>query len=414
MSETTTERKLIVRDETLFHPAQVVPVYPLVTPLSFGLVKAYRLPMEEGSIYLVDAGFNDTFIYDVRSAGHRDKYFWKLNLQENPILQAKRIPSEFDISIEVPEIPSFDPQFDTRGGWITMKYNVRARLRVRPEAIGQLHQAANPLTTVQNAVRRTVRQQLPFVRYEEALIASCEEEVERQLLRDESVKATGLELVAIEIEAVEGSKTLNESLQESFQRLSEARDKRDIALEFKELDESTYTLMLEYEAPEKALEVRTRVKDQMLEAMLTSGRSLHEIASVAGWAAENIEENEGLAAEIGVEALKRIEEWPTPQIPTGVSHAERLQWERELLKERVPAQFKTTGGSSDTFLFELETGDELKIIWWAQEPPPEVLINDIDRRADFASLRKGVFNYDRVTAWDIYWETRKILGVRDG
>ena len=61
MNET---KKLIVRDEELFkkHSASTPSWSSFVSFLTLGLIKVYRIHMEENRIYLVDVGYNNIFI----------------------------------------------------------------------------------------------------------------------------------------------------------------------------------------------------------------------------------------------------------------------------------------------------------------------------------------------------------------
>jgi len=409
------ESKLVARDEDLFGFASLTPVYPLVTAVTMGLIKVYRLPMDKDRVYIADMGFNDVFIYSVGEARHWDKYFWKLNLVGNPVPRVQSVLSAFEILVEITDIPSFDPRFDQqRGGWVTMRYDIRVQVTTSPAQIGQLHSAVNPVTAVRNAVRRAARDTLPFMRYEEALIAAAEEDIQQRVMTDPKIQETGLSVHSVDVEGVEGSKKLAEGLAASFDSLRQANDRVETARLFESLDKDVFQRMLEGTAPgEKALEFRARAANQVLEAFLASGYTMQDVLRVSSQAASLVGQRNSLPEQITVMALNQLEDKDisVPQIPQGVSHQERLKWERQLVDDRVPNQLQDSGGHLDIFTFLLENGDELKVTWWSPEKPPEVLINGRDRGSDYVSLRPGYYDYNRTTVWDLYWQTRRLLGV---
>jgi hypothetical protein len=414
-------KKLIVRDEELFknHSASTPSWSSFVSFVTLGLIKVYRMHMAEDRIYLVDVGYNNIFIYDAEKAGHREKYFWKLNIPDNPLPLIKSVPKQFDVEVEIPEIPSFDENFGD-GGWVTLKYNIRVTLKVTRQKIEIIHRAVNPLSTVQSAVRRAARRVLPFIPYTEAALGTAEQDIEQVLKNDHRVKETGLTVHSIDVGRIEGSKELAEELQGSFSRILKAKDRREVALLFDSMDQDVFLKMLESEDETgKALEMRSRQLDRMLEATMVSGQmSLPDVASLAGQAAVDVQQpvieqqSNGLAAGLAGKALEQIQEWAAPKIPEDITtHEERMRWEREIIKDRVPTQLMDINESWDTFNFILETGDELKIVWWTSDSPPEVQLNGRDRRSEYVVLSPGVYDYDKVTVWDIYWETRRQLGI---
>ena len=418
----------IFHDQSLSRSEPLEPVYPFVTSLSLGLLKLYRLNMEANRIYLVDVGFNDVFVYDQKSARHRSKLFWKLNLEDAPLLKAESFPEKFDIIVEVKNIPNFDPKFRGRGGWVTIDYNIRIQLKVTRESVGQMREATNPLSTAQNAARRAARQLLPFMPYEETLIATAEEKIQQRIKEDPKVQSTGLHVVLVDVEEIEGSKKLNEALHKSFERVLKASDRREIALQFGELERDVFQRMLEAEEPGVAIEVQGRVRDRaadrMLQALLASGFSLfknkdiasndgaraREIYQVFGQIARNIG-LDSLAANVADKAFAKTkpEDWPPLAVPRGISHEERLHWERQIMQERAPMDLQDAK-DFDTFTFKLGTGDVLEIVWTYPEFPPRVYINNQDRTADYTVLKPELYDYHKVTVWDLYYETRRMLG----
>lgn len=409
-----TDRKAqLIRDQSLFQSARVHSVYPFVTTLTLGLLKLYRLFLEPHAVYLVDVGYNDIFVYDRESARHRSILFWKLNVAGAPEIRAEWAPRRFDVAVDLREIPSFDPEFGERGGWVSMDYHIRVQVEMSRESAGQVRHATNPLTTVQNAALRAARQILPFSPYQEALVAAAEEQIQQCVMDDPRVQSTGLRVVMVDVEGIEGSKKLSESLQQSFDRILQAADRREIALQFAALDKQVFQRLIESEEPRAALEFRARAADQMMQALLASGLNPLQVHRVVGGAAHDIGRSDSLAGQIAAVAFRQIKEgdWPPLQIPQRVSHEQRLQWERQQLRERVPALFQDVEGAEDTFTFVLEGGQRLVVIWSAPEFPPQVYIDGQDRRSDYVMLGPGVYDYNKTTVWDLYIETRRLLGV---
>lgn len=401
----------IFHDQSLSRSEPLEPAYPFVTSLSLGLLKLYRLNMEANRIYLVDVGFNDVFVYDQRSARHRSKLFWKLNLEGAPLLKAESFPEKFDIIVEVKNIPNFDPKFRGRGGWVTIDYNIRIQLKVTRESVGQMREATNPLSTAQNAARRAARQLLPFMPYEETLIATAEEKIQQRIKEDPKVQSTGLHVVLVDVEEIEGSKKLNEALHKSFERVLKASDRREIALQFAELERDVFQRMLEAEEPKVALQLRAQAADRMLQALMASGLNPLQIYQKFGQIARDMGQPNSLAQDVAVEAFGKIkpEDWPPLEVPRGISHEERLHWERQIMQERAPIDLQDAK-DFDTFTFKLGTGDVLEIVWTYPEFPPKVYINNQDRTADYTVLKPELYDYHKVTVWDLYYETRRMLG----
>ncbi len=412
-----------IHDESLFEAAQVEPAYPWVTVLSLGLLALYRLNMQPDRIYLVDVGFNDVFVYDQESAQHRSKLFWKLNVQGAPELKVESSPKRHEIALDVAEMPSFDPKFGQNGSWVTIDYQVRVQVEITRQSVGQVRHTSNPLTTVRNAALRAARQVLPFTPYEEALVATTENLIQQRIMADPKVQSTGLTVTLVDVEDIKGSKKLAESLQQSFSRILQARDRREIALQFAGMDREVFQRLIESEEPKAALEFRSRTADQMMQALMASGLNPVQVYSVmggvardlgqAGAQAREIGQPGGLAGQIAAKAFEQIKpgDWPPLQIPQRVSHEQRLKWERAVMRERAPAELQETHESSDTFVFLLEPDHKLEIIWSAPEFPPQVYVDGQDRRAQYVALAPTIYRYDKTTIWDIYLETKRALGV---
>lgn len=401
----------IVQDQDLFQQECFSHAFVWMTPLSLGLLKIYRLRMEEGRVYIVDAGFNTYYVYDRVSARQGQKYFWKLNLAEVPPLEGVSLPREFAIPVEIANIPSFDSRWGRQGGsWVKMKYTLLVTMGTTREQVGTLHAQTNPLSTVANAARRVARRVLPFVPYEEAQIGLAEETIQQQLKEEPKIQEIGLNLVRVDIEAIEDSKELDRSLQTSFDRLLEAGDRREIGIQFASMDQDHFQRMIEAEDPRAALEFRSRAANQMLEALLASGMELTQVYTTMGSVAKATNHPDSLSHLVTGQAFDRIkpDNWPELRLPREVSHEERLQWEREVLQERVPAQLQDTS-QPEVFSFVLETGDEVNISWRYEEFPPRVSINGSDRSQKYVKLAPGFYKYQDITVWDLYLDTRRLL-----
>jgi hypothetical protein len=403
----------VIREQSLFQEVGIHSVYPFVTSLTLGLVKVYRMPIDPKFIYLVDVGYNDVFVYESRSASDRYKRFWKLNLEGAPPLKAICALRSSDISVTLPNIPSFDAAFEGHGAWVALDYTILVRVEISPGSAGQVHEATNPLTTIKNAALKAARQVLPFIRYEEALIAFAQEDIQRRLIDDPIMRDTSLRVASIAVEGVEGSERLAEAMQESFQRVLQAKDRREIALQFASLDKDIFQKMLEAEEPKAALEMRARQADQMMQALLASGLNPLQVHQVIGGIARDIPQPENLARQVAEKAFKQIKpaDWPPLQIPRGISHEQRLRWEHQVMRDRLGYQVQDTDDTSDTFSILLETSYRLVVIWSAPELPPQVYIDGRDRRGDYVMLGPGIYDYSRTTVWDLYIETRRLLGV---
>lgn len=401
----------IIQDQSLFQSVSFKTAFPFVTPATMGLLKLYELDMKQDHIYLVDVGFNEIFIYDRVSARSRTKLFLKLNLNNAPGLEAVMVPKRFDVQVQLTGMPSFDGEFGERGGWVTMDYTVRVSLEVDRQTVSILCHTSNPLTTVKNAALRAGRQILPFQSYQESLLATAASDIEAVITNDPKVRETGLNVASVEVEGVSGSKQLADTMQQSFGRLLQAKDRRSIALEFADMDKEQFQMMLEAENPHAALEFRSRAANQMMEALLASGLNPAQLYMTTGQVAKDVGQRNSLAGQVASQSFKLIGagDWPTLQIPQNVSHEDRLKWERQVMTERVPAQLQDDTG--DTFAFELEPGETLKIVWDAKAFAPQIYIDGKDRSADFVSLSPGVYQYNETTVWSLYMEARKLLGV---
>ena len=98
------------------------------------------------------------------------------------------------------------------------------------------------------------------------------------------------------------------------------------------------------------------------------------------------------------------------QVPTNISHHERLAWERQQLQLRAPSQLQPYN-DPETFTFMLENGTCVEVVWRIQNQPPQVLLNGHNRDLDYPLLAPGIYDYSTVTILDLYRESRRLLNV---
>lgn len=415
----------------LFPLETFTPAFSFITPLTLGLLKLHQLHMKKGYLHLVNVGFNDFFVYDLESAGHSHMVFWKLNLTNAPVMEARSFPRDMDVAVRLDNIPSFDPKFDEGvGGWVKLSYQVQVKVEVLWDRVESFCKATHPLTTVEDAARRAARRVLPYATYEAALIGEAEEKLEQEIIADPKVQAIGLEVKGGSVQGIEGSQMVDEAMSLSFKRMGETKDRRKAALLFSEMDREIFQRMLEAEKPEAALQLQARATDQMMQAMLVSGLNPIQAYKMTGQLAQSLGQPvdslaqqitgilgrpvENTAGQVAGKLLTtkiKPEDWDKYEpleIPQGITHEDRLQWERNVLQERLPTQLQPCTDPG-LFIFKLETEDELKIRWDYNTFSPTVHINGQNRSADYTALKENLYDYQQITVWDIYMETRRLL-----
>lgn len=397
--------------------------FPFLTWITLGILNVQELFMEPDRIYLFDSQeHNEYFIYDRILVGRARKTFWKI--KDYKIEKIETVLRQFNITVEIKGVPSFDSAFGKNAGaWVNLNYIVRVQVSVSPETIGLLKESISPLRTVHNRLSAAARSVLPFLPYQEALTAQTKENLADWLRGYKEVNATGLSIELVEIETVEGSKKVEDTYQGQFNRLSEAKDKSDIAMMFKQLDDEAINAYLTLGGLPDAgniMMARNRITQQMLTAMLADGKSVMQAyqQSLQGIdrAKSNIAiepENKPLQNSVAEHLFDQTRDvdWNPLQIPETKKHAERLKWERGVFMERVP-QWLTD--DADEKLFTLKVGkgnDLLQIRWDDKDAPPQVWLNGRPRQDDYAILSPSAWNPEKRTLWDVYLATWRLVNA---
>ncbi len=408
-----TDPKMI--SKKVFKSTTTSAAYPVVPLLTLGLIKVYSLSMEDGRVYLADLGYNESSIYDVASAGHNQKYFWKLNIGENPPPKVEWIEKEFAVEIQLNEIPTFDAQYGGKGGWITVDYTVMVTVAVDRETAIMLHQQVNVLQSVEQAALDAARAVLPMASYESAITAQLKDQISGHVMRNKLVQKSGLAVVDVAIKGVKGSSALSNSLRDSFQRILTAKDEVEVANVWQEVDEDVFTKYLSKMAPEEALKLRGRSADRMVEAMMLSGMKPEQIVARAGQGAKNSADEMYIANDTARAAFEQVESWP-PLTPPSVADGfeARLKWEHDVLEDRIPHMLSQREHDPQVFEIQMDNGKDLKITWLAAEDVPEVELGGfVVSVSKYPFLQQHLFEADNTTVWQIFERTRKLLSQEE-
>lgn len=419
-----TTRSVISIDptETLFESnTSLKDRFPILTWATLGILHVQELFMETNRIYLLDSQeHNEYFVYDRDSVGRARKTFWKV--KDYKIEKIESALKKFDITAEINGIPCFDPAFgNNAGSWVKLNYVIRVQVSIFPEKIGYLKESTAPLRTVHNRLLEAARSTLPFLSYQEALTAQTKEKLADWLRGYAEVNATGLSIEMVEIEAVEGSKKVEDGFQGQFNRLLEAKDKSDIAMMFKQLDDESINAYLTLGGLPDAgniITARNRITQQMLTAMLADGKSVMQAykQSLEGidrpkssMAVEPDKKPlQNSVAEHLFDQTKDID-WDKLQIPETKKHIERLEWERDVFMERVP-QWLTDGADEKLFTLKVGEGNDiLQIRWDDKDAPPQVWLNGKSRQDDYAILSPSAWDPEKRTLWDVYLATWRLV-----
>ncbi len=392
------------------------------TLFSLGMIKKRRLDMASNRLYLADVGFNDNFIYDAQSAGHNRKLFWKLNVQGAPPINVVSIPYRLEnTTVEVAGIPVMgEDEGDFRKrSWIKVSYRVWVQLEIDRECVEQFVQVREPMRVVKNSVMTAAREVLPFQRYEDVLLAVTGDQLGQRVKTYLDQADLGLNITGVRIEEIEGSKELDQSLAQSFERLQLAKDRQQIAIGMSQMDDHLVQLMHEYEGNQAALEFRSRAATRMVEALLAAGIPPQQLYGATQAEARVLKQEDSLPA-LMVEAVKeqmgnegpKIAKPECPKIPDGLSYKQRLQWEAQELEARLPHVFRGLNIAEGRFEFNLESGQALVIIFPApQTTRPYVYLDNQTWTDKYRALRDDIYDlsYGRVTICELYHETLKLL-----
>lgn len=402
-------------EQTHMHPD----IFTLL--FSLGMIHKRRLDMASNRLYLADVGFNDNFIYDTQSAGHNRKVFWKLNVQGAPPINVVSIPYRLDnTTVEVAGIPVMgEDEGDYRKrSWIKVGYRVWVQLEIDRDRVEQFVQVREPMRIVKNIVLTAAREILPFQKYEDVLLATTGNQLGQRVKGYLDQADLGLNVAGVHIEEIEGSKELDQSMAQSFERLQLAQDRQQIAVSLSQMDDHLVQLMHEYEGNQAALEFRSRAATRMVEALLATGIPPQQLYGATQAEARALKQ-EGSLPELMAEAVKEIEppqktgsKPECPKIPDGLAHKQRLQWEAQELEARLPHVFRNFNSAEDRFEFNLESGQNLVIIFPAPHTMRPCVYLDSQSWTDkYRSLQDDVYDlsYGRVTICELYYETVKLL-----
>lgn len=392
------------------------------TLFSLGMINKRRLDMASNRLYLADVGFNDNFIYDTQSAGHNRKIFWKLNVQGAPSINIISIPYRLEnTTVEVAGIPVMgEDEGDFRKrAWIKVGYRVWVQLEIDRERVEQFVQVREPLRVVKNIVLTSAREILPFQRYEDVLLATTGSQLGQRVKSYLDQADLGLNVAGVRIEEIEGSKELDQSLAQSFERLQMAKDRQQIAVSLSQMDDHLVQLMHEYEGNQAALEFRSRAASRMVEALLATGIPPQQLYGATQAEARVLNQGDSLPALMAEATKEQIGKEPQvssqpdcPKIPAGLTHKQRLQWEAQELETRLPHVFRGLNNAEDRFEFTLENGQSLIIIFPApQTMRPCVYLDSQTWTDKYRVLRDDIYDlsYGRLTVCELYYETLKLL-----
>jgi hypothetical protein len=411
-----------VRQTEGFRKEQTRPHPDIFTTLfTLGMIRKRRLDMEPDRLYLADVGFNEIFIYDTQLARDNRKLFWKLNVRRVPVIKVLSIPYRLkNTTVEATGIPVMgeNDEDSRRSLWIKVSYRVWVQLEIERERVRQFVQIAEPMRVVKNIVLTAAREVLPFQRYEDVVLAATSNQLGQRVKMYLDQAELGLRIAGVHIEEIEGSKELDESLQESFNRFRLAEDRQAIAVSLSQMDDHLIQLMHEYEGNQAALEFRSRAATRMVEGLLAAGIPAKQLYGVTQAEARALDKNESLP-ELMTEAVEAIEgeqeikmEPDCPDIPPDLTHSERLEWEAQELEKRLPHIFRGFNIAEDRFEFDLASGQLLVIIFPAPKTTrPHVYIDSQSWTEKYRALWDDVYDvsYERVTVCELYHQTLKLL-----
>jgi len=389
--------------------------FPLFTAMTFGIVHVQHIDIEPDLLYIIDSKEDNVwYVYDRDSVQRGVKTLWKLGFAKIDYYEV--VSKNIDLTVMVPEIPSFDEQFGGNGGggWVTIDFSIRVSLSISSQNLGKLKECHNPQRDVQDAVLKVARAILPFVSYQDALTANMKENIADWVRAYDEVKRTGFLIKGVEIEMVDGSKRVAQAYNDRFDRLLQAKDKSDIAMMFKELDDHAINAYLSMGgAPDAGaiLAAKSRIADQSLRLLMASGKDPLSAYQLSAQGADKKMSDPQLQNHVAEKAFDMIEEsdWPALK-PKGKTFSERLNWERSVLQERIPLWLLD---DPDQNSFTIKIGEHtLQVRWEDSDAVPQAWIDGKDRQREFAILSSSGWNYDRRTMWDVYQVARRLLNAQ--
>lgn len=397
----------------------------LLSWLTAGCLLAQEITMEPDRLYLVDVfEDNEYFVYDRESVKSGKKYLYKI--KDYKLEYIESIPQAFNVTVQIKGVPCFDPAFGKNAGaWVKLDYSVRVLLNISRETIGRVREEVkkDPLRTIQNKLSDAARSTLVHLSYDKALTGQTEEKLVDWVRGYREVVETGLTVERVDIEEVEGSKKVDESFQGQFNRLLEAKDKSDIAMIFKQLDDEAINAYLTLGGLPDAgniMMARNRITQQMLTAMLADGKPVMQAYQQVLQGIDRTKSNiavepdkKPLQNNVAEHLFDQIKDadWPELEIPETKTHAERLKWERGIFDARIP-QWLTN--DADEKLFTLKVGKEndmMQIRWDDKTAVPQVWLNGKSRQDDYAILSSAAWDSKKRTLWDVYRATWRLLNA---
>jgi hypothetical protein len=383
--------------------------------VTLGLIRVLVLPLKPDRIYLVDGRFNDVFIYTRQLAQDKSKMFYKLNVNDEVLaLEVVSMPSAGRADILVEDIPSFDIEKFGGGaetGFVSVSYQVVLEwgLTLVNVKRGRVFRSLNPLDDLSLALLEVCRDVLPGMPYKEVIQGKAIPKIRAELDKHPNVPRTGLEIKSVNVRGIEKSEPIAASFVEQFNTLLGAEADRKIALELSRMDEEVYKIYLQDKAPDKAIELQIEVAKQMAQIAMLSGQgpkmlsTLQRFEGSGTFGADSIAGplQKALAAE--VPGQPEIEEKPFPDVPSDLSHEQRLRWERDELRQRVP-HLQDGRGDSERFEFLIK-GKKVVVLWPPKGMLPSVYVEGQNCTGQYVNLKEAVFAYEDTRVWDIYQET---------
>lgn len=408
-----------------------------------GLVRRYRLTLNDGRIYLVTVGYdNEEMVYQRGADGLGSRLpIWRLSVQgELPLEVHSLARNPSDVVVKINDIPSYNEKdvSNKLSGWVTTNYTIIIKLEIEKDNLTPVLQTPGVLETIRERARAVGRLWLAYVPYNLATTEDFAKEFQKRLVADNDVKATGLTVKNVFIPHQEGSQELSKAMQKAFDNWRILEDRKQAALSFGELDSEIFTRMLQAEACAKGIDLevareqsRFRASDQIFKALIENGEKPVEVLKRLGTTSRYLSQpgananNRSLSGEAAARAFEEIEqevkdgktEWPKQDI-SAASHQERLEKERAYLKqhaavhmlwderewERNPAVFEFGFPNVD------DPQDTLKIEWY-NPGPPVILWNGTIDTNKYPRLGERVYDYNDVTIFALYRAARVEHGI---
>ncbi len=388
--------------------------------VTLGLLRVLELPLKPDRIYLVDGRFGDVFIYTRQLAQDKSKMFYKLNVNDEVLaLDVVSMPSAGRFEILVEDIPSFDVEMFGGGaetGFISVSYQVVIEWGATLADVkkGRVFRSLNPMDDLSLSLWEVCRDVLPGIPFKLVIQGKAIPQIRAALGQHPNVPRLGLEIKSVSVRGIEKSEPIAASFHEQFNTLLGAESERKIALELSRMDEEVYKVYLENKAPDKAMELQIEVAKQMAQIAVLSGQGPKLLSTLQHFEGSNTFDARSIAAPLQQALVDEVAreggvplpaEEPFPDVPANLSHKQRLQWEREELRQRVP-HLQDELGDPERFEF-LVKGKKAVILWPPHGMLPSVYVDGQNCTEMYTHLKEKVFSYDETRVWDIYRETMR-------